>query len=295
MDLRSAGNGARHRAFQAPDVVLTARFAPDGRRLAVGGLDRKATVYDVNSGQILGQTPAMEDTCDEIVWLGATGRFAMASQRGELWIVDAATCQPVHRILGPDPEYAQLGGICAIPSGEVVFLSLERRLGAFDTAKGTILWRFDDALTNASRLAVSPRGDVLVAVGYDGVALFDARTAQPGARYPLPCSRGVTWPSGGAGLFRKEEHGEYSWSPRPRFSPRGDVVAVQDYVGNLAFIDTQTFAWHPTPRERGRAWIEDLAWFGDGNHVAIGSSDSTLSIWRVRPMAGLLQCAVTAP
>lgn len=293
VELRVAANGARFRAFRAPDVVLAAKFSPNGGQLAVGGLDRKATLYDVQSGRILGATPLMEDTCDEIVWLGAqatgdAGRFAMASQRGELWIVDAATMQPVQRILGADVDYNQLGGIAASVDGRLVFVSLGSRLGAFDTATGKIVWRFDDALLNASRLAVSPRGDVLVAAGYEGVALFDARTGQAGARYPLAAARAVSWPEAGPGIFGTAAHSEYSWSPRPRFSPNGDLVAVQDHIGNLVFLDTTTYALHPMPRDHGRAWIEDIAWFGDGNHVVVGSSDNSLAIWRVRPLAKLV-------
>jgi WD40 repeat protein len=289
VELRFAANGARLRAFQAPDIVLAARFSPSGKEIAVGGLDRKATLYDVETGRILGATPTMENACDEIVWLGTrddgTARFAMASQRGELWIVDGTTREIVHLILGQDADYNHLGGICATTDGATVFVSLGGRLGAFDTKTGALVWRFDDALTNASRLAVSPRGDLLVASGKGGVALFDARTGQPGARFPFGCARAVAWPDSGGGLFRKAELGEWSWSPRPRFSPSGHLVALQDHVGNLAFLDTTTFALHPTPRDHGRAWIEDVAWFGDANHLVIGGSDNSLAIWRVHPLA----------
>jgi WD40 repeat protein len=293
VELRHASNGAPYRAFQASDPVLSARFSPSGGQLAVGGLDRKATLYDVASGRVLGATPTMTDSCDEIAWLGAQpmgtpGRLAIASQRGELWIVDGATMQPTHRILGPDPSYHHLGGIAARRDGRVVFISVGSRLGAFDTTAGALLWRFDDALLNAARLAVSPRGDVLVAAGPDGVALFDARTGQPGARYPLACPRNVSWPDEGGGLFSKPKQGLYSWSPRPRFSPLGDLVAVQNHVGNLVFIDTTTYAAHATPRDQGRAWIEDVAWFADGNHLVVGSSDNSIAIWRVRPLTRLL-------
>lgn len=293
VELRHASNGAPYRGFQAPASVLAARFSPSGGQLAVGGLDRKVTLHDVTSGRLLGATPPMNDYCDEIVWLGpqamgAPGRLAIASQRGELWIVDGATMQPTHRILGESPNYEHLGGIAATLDGRVLYISLGSRLGAFDTTSGALLWRFDDALLNAARLAVSPRGDVLVAAGPDGVALFDARTGQPGARYPLAGARNVSWPEGGGGLFSKPEVGLYSWSPRPRFSPLGDLVAVQDHVGNLVFIDTTTYAAHATPRDHGRAWIEDIAWFSDGNHLVVGSSDNTFAIWRVRPLTRLL-------
>jgi hypothetical protein len=284
VDLRYASNSARLRAFQAPDLVLAARFSRDGHRLAVGGFDRKVTLYEVQSGRILGATPEMEDSIDEIVWLGDSGRFAAASHLGDLWIVDGVTAEPALRVLGSSADHAGLGGLCASADGGLLFVSVGTRLGAFDTATGKIAWRFDDALTNPSRLAVSPRGDVLVAAGYDGVALFDARTGQPGARFPLGQARGVSWAEGGGGLFGKPEVCELSWSPRPRFSPSGDMVAVQDPTGNLVFLDATHWTLHPTPRDHGCAWIEDLAWFGDGNHLLLGTSDGAFAIWSVRPL-----------
>ncbi len=290
VDLRYAANGARMTSFAAPDSICAARFSPDGRTLAVGGLDNKVTRYEIPTGRILGVTPEMGDTVDEIVWLGNTGRFAMGTQRGEVWIVDAAPNKALVTVLDPDPEYNHLGGICATADGAVLFVSIGERLGAFDAQTGKILWRFDGALTSGGRLTVSPRGDVLAAAGHFGLALFDARTGQPGARYPLSQASGVSWPEGG-GLLRSGEVSQFSWSARPRFSPTGDAIAVQDPVGNLVLIDTTNFAPFVMPRDRGRAWIEDLAWFGDGNHVLVGMSDSSVAIWRVRPMTPLMLTA----
>lgn len=289
VELRHAANGARYGAFVAPDTILFARFSPDGRWMLVGGLDQRANLYEVRSGQHRGTTSRMADSCEDVVWLGRSNYFAAASQRGELWVVDASTMRETVRILGPDPQYHHLGGIAASPDGSRVYVSLGERLGAFECSSGRILWRNDRALPNSARLAVSPRGDVLVAAGYDGVAFFGARNGQPGASFPFACARNVSWPEPGERGFlgrKKEEDGLWSWTPRPRFSPSGHAVAVQDHVGNLNFVDPATGALHPTARELGRAWIEDLAWFPDGNHLALGGSDNSLSLWQVQPMLG---------
>lgn len=290
VELRHAANGARYGAFVAPDSVLFARFSPDGQWLLVGGLDNRANLYEIRSGEHRGTTTKMKDGCDDAVWLGRSHYFALAGQGGELWIIDASTMRESVRILGPDPQYNHLGGLTASPDGSRVYVSLGSRLGAFESATGKILWRNDNAMSNSSRLTISPRGDVLMAAGYDGVAFFDPANGQPGLRYPFPCARNVSWPEPGErGLLgrRKQEEGLWSWSPRPRFSPMGDAIAVQDHVGNLDLVDPTTGALHPTARDLGRAWIEDLAWFGDGNHIVLGASDNTLSLWRVRPMTRL--------
>jgi len=289
VELRYSANGGRFRVFHAPSAVRALRFSPDGGSLLLGGLDNRANRYDVRTGAHLGATPPFEDYCEDLVWLGNGATFAMGSQAGELWIVDAATMTVTHPLLGKTPDHAQLGGLCASIDGSVLFASVGQRIGAFDARSGQVLWRFDEALSNPARLAVSPRGDLLVAAGYDGVAMFDARTGRPGARFALPCPSGVSWPEGGLmSRIRREEDGTSSWTPRPKFSPAGDAVALQDHVGNLAFLDVATLTLHPTPREAGRAWIEDLAWFGDGNHLLVGASDNSMAIWHVRPLARVL-------
>ncbi|MBK8259271.1 MAG: PQQ-binding-like beta-propeller repeat protein [Polyangiaceae bacterium] len=284
-------NGSPYLQMRAPDSILSMRFSPDGNFLLVGCTNSCACLFDVRTGALRGQTPAMGDYCDEVLWLGQGPRFAMGSQRGEVWIVDGLSMQPAVRVLVQDPEHESLGGMAVLPDGSALFVSVGNRIGAFDTSTGRLHWRFDEALENPSRLAVSPRGDVLVAVGHDGIAMFDARTGQPGARCPMPGVTTVTWPDKQGGMFSRvkpEDMSNYSWSARPRFSPLGDMVACQDLAGNLLFIEVATFGVHATPRVTGRAWIEDLAWFPDGNHLVLGSSDNTLAMWRVRPAQGLL-------
>lgn len=291
IELRYAQSGARFRTLMAPDGVLDARFSPDGEHLVGADMSGRATVWSVRQGTARGASERMGDYCDQVAWLDA-GRFVVASQRGEAWIVDAQSLQTQHRLLGPDPDHHQLGGVAV--SGSRVFVSVGERLGCFDAGTGQIVWRLDAALRNASRLAASPDGATLVAAGHDGVAIFDARTGQPGARCAFPCAHNVSWPEmyEDEDLFGRPKHtyeqGLFSWSTRPAFSPQGDLVAMQDTVGNLAFLDLTTTTLYPTARERGRAWIEDVAWFADGNHILLGASDNQIAVWKVRPLEGVM-------
>lgn len=293
IELRYAQSGARYRTLMAPDGVLDARFSPDGERLLAGDMSGRATIWNVRQGTALGTSERMGDYCDQVAWLGSD-RFVMASQTGEVHVVETETLHTQHRLLGPDPDYHHLGGIAV--SGSRVFVSVGERLGAFDADGGQIVWRLDGALRNASRLTASPDGATLLAAGHDGVAIFDARTGQPGARCAFPCAYNVSWPEmvEDEDMFGRTKHvyeeGVFSWSPRPAFSPQGDLVAMQDAVGNLVFLDLTTTTLYPTAREQGRAWIEDLAWFADGNHVLLGSSGNELAVWRVRPLEGVMRC-----
>lgn len=292
IELRYAANGQRARAFAAPDSVLCARFSPDGNWLLVGTLDHSVYLYDARTGAARGQMTKMEDGVDEVAWLGRSTYFVAGGQRGEVWIVDAQNMQPTNKILGPSADYDQLGGLAVTPDGSRVYVSMGSRLGAFDTQSGKILWRHDEALQNASRLTVSPRGDWLIAAGYDGVAVFNAASGQRGPRMNFHCARNVSWPEGSGGFLRRKKGEDdlmWSWSPRPKFSPLGDLVAMQDHVGNLNLLDVASGVLHPMPRENGRAWIEDLAWFADGNHLLLGMSDNTVAVWRVRPLGGVMR------
>jgi len=78
-------------------------------------------------------------------------------------------------------------------------------------------WRLDDAGYNGWRLAVSPRGDVLIGAGFDGIAVFDAHSGRPRPRFQFPCARSVTWPEPRMSLLGRlrgdDESPIYSWSP----------------------------------------------------------------------------------
>ena len=108
-------------------------------------------------------------------------------------------------------------------------------------------------------------------------------------------ARNVSWPDAPGGLFKKAEDGLYSWTPRPRFSPSRQAVALQNHVGNLNIFDVASGQLHDMGRDVGRAWSEDLAWFADNEHVVVGSSDNTLALWRVRPLAGVWRAAAVTP
>ncbi|NUO51835.1 MAG: WD40 repeat domain-containing protein [Polyangiaceae bacterium] len=294
VEIHFAQNGARANAIKTNDSVLAARFSPDGSWLLLGGMDHRVSLHEARSGQPRGATQPMGDYVDEVAWIGRTSAFAMASQSGEVWIVDAQTMKETNRLLAADADHESLGGIAASADGARLFVAVGSRLGCFDVASGTAVWRRDDA-PGGGRIAISPRGDLLFVAGWDGIALFDARTGHPGPRQQFRCARNVSWPEGAGGVFKKAEEGMYSWSPRPRFSPSGHAVVLQDHVGNLNFFDVPSGQLHTMGRDAGRAWIEDVAWFPDGEHVVVGSSDNTLALWRARPLVGVWRAAAIAP
>src|SRR5262249_33750372 len=82
-----------------------------------------------------------------------------------------------------------------------------------------------------------------------------------------------------------------SWGARPAFSPDGAVLVCNTAVGSFVMIDPRNGAplWEAA-RAPGLAWIEDLAWFPDGQHLIAGCSDGVIGVWSMRPVnaAGVL-------
>ena len=292
--IRSLPDGQRSFGVTTPEDVRSLAFSPDGRWLLVGAADQRAYLYDASNGQHVGSSRTLSDACEEVAWLGATGRFIAAAQTGEAVIFDGGTMIPVRPLLPPDPDYAALGGIATTADGSCVFATVGARMGAFDATTGRLLWGFDRAHAHPPRLTATPGGETIVSAGLDGIGIFDGATGRVRGRYAFAGYEGVSWPDFGAEmldeLLGSSQPSTHRWTPHPRCSPGGDTVAVQDLAGNLVFVDIATGTPYPTSRDRGRAWVHDLAWFPDNNHVVLGMSDGSVAVWSVRPMSLLVHC-----
>ncbi len=275
VEVRRSSDGGRVWAGPLPGTGMVARFSPGGGLLAVGS-GHRARLYDARTGRVLGKTHKLQDYCHEIAWLGSDQYFALGGQRGEVQIINASTMQLHLQLLGEDPDYTPLGGLAASADGGRLFVSLGSQLICFDSS-GSMAWREAKGLPDGGMLSASPDGATLVGANYSGVAFFDGRTGRPANRFQFQCAKEVHWKVGGY-------DNDVSWSPKPAYSPDGATIAVQDHVGNLSFIEAHTGRLHPTPRARGRAWIEEIAWFADSNHVALAMSDNSLAVWTVRPL-----------
>lgn len=299
IEIRSAENCTLSFSLSTSDDVGCLAFSADGRWLLAGAADHRAYLFDATNGQHVGTTRALSDACEEVAWLGASGRFLVASHTGESAIFDAGTMTPVRPLLPPDPDYATLGGIAVTADGSRVFATVGSRMGVFDTVTGQLLWGFDRAHARPPRLATTPGGETIVSAGLDGVGIFDGPSGRVRGRYAFAGYEGVSWPDLDDTMLDEllggSQPSTHHWMPRPRCSPGGDTVAVQDLAGNLVFIDVATGTPYPTARDRGRAWIHDLAWFPDNNSIVLGMSDGSVAVWSVRPMNLLIHCRVLEP
>jgi WD40 repeat protein len=278
LQLRHAQGGRPRRNLEIEGIQDFA-FSPDGRRLAVGVMEKVVKIFDLESGEELGETDSADDYIDHVVWLGGPDHFAAASARGELTVYRMGRKEPetVREILEADPDYNSVFGLAATPSGSHLFLAAGESLRCFEAASGRLLWRRDFE-SSGGHLALSPDGRALAMPMADGTILFlDPSNGQPYASYQFRTAQGIRYP----GMIGDA----VSWSPRPAFSPDGSALVTNTPVGSFAMIDPRTGAslWE-APRARGLAWIEDVAWFPDGQYLLSACSDGVVGVWSMRPV-----------
>lgn len=282
-DLRS---GRVLREIEIPKRTSTALSA-DGRRLLAGDKQNRVRLFDVETGARLGENGDFEDWLEEVVWLPDDRHFVAVSRVGGMVVGDGQTLQTVfrHQVLEKD-RFAE--GLAASPLGGQVFLSSGSALSCIDLPEGRERWRRSFGWAAVHQVSIAPtagHGVALVELKEGStLQLFDAQTGEPGPAYRFRSAGGITWP-GFDPMFTR-------WFPVPRMSPDGSVVAANTPVGDLVILDARTCAplWE-APRAPGMAWITDLAWLADGNHLVLGCADNTVAIWMLRP----LQCVLRVP
>lgn len=297
IELRRLRDGGPLRSWGLAASVLDARFSPDGKWIAVGGTDARVNVYDASTGRHAGASAKMADYVDALLWLGKTPFLAALTQGEHIAVIDARTMRELASLKAP----ASYGSFAALPSGDALFVCGDTTIVAYEVASGRVVWTFNHPLSSRARLAVSPDGRVLAYANGKGIGFVDATKGHPGPVLRFRCPTGVTWPelnektsTGWVGkLFHRDDDDDdfemsESFDPKPVFSPNGRLVALQDPVGNLNFVDVASASIHPLPRAPGRAWIESIAWLTDGNHVLLGSSDNSIAVWSVHPLTAVM-------
>lgn len=279
LQLRHA-QGGRPRLNLEIEGIQDFAFSPDGRLLAVGLQEKSTKIYSVESGDELGESDGADDYVDHVVWLGGPQYFASASARGELTVHQIGSDgepKTVREILEADPDYNSVFGLAATPNGSHLYLAIGESLRCFESISGRMLWR-KDFESSGGHLAMSPDGRILAMPMSDGnIVFFDPGSGNAMGAYRFKTAGGITYPGMiGMGV---------SWSPRPAFSPDGSVLVSNTPVGSFVLLDPRSGQplWEAA-RARGLAWIEDVAWFPDGQHLLAACSDGTVGMWAMRPV-----------
>jgi len=287
LSVHEAEQGRRAADYFPEEGLRRARFAPDGARVALGTRDDRTVLLDWREAAVLARSDRLGDYLDELRWLPGGDGFVGATQSNEVLVQDGGDLRTLRRLspaggAGRDP----FGGMALSPDGCRVFLVTGRRVRCLDTESGEPIW--DRELDRpALNPAPSPDGSRLALACDHGVILIDAATGVVVAEARCFRYQGVRF----AGVGGEE----LAWLPCLAFSPDGRRLAVSTPNGQLMLLDPATLeVEREYPRRAGGpAWIEDLAWFSDGERLLIGCAHDRLLVWSVDEERSVLERAIS--
>ena len=249
--------------------VTAAVISPDGKRILAGCLDRKARLWDAETGQELRTFPGHADAVKSVAF-SPNGKQVLTCAAGEkqarLW--DAESAKELHAFALPDESVAVAAfspdGTRVLTGGDSSTTQGGARL--WDARTGKELRAFGTPRETVYSIAFSPDGKKLVTgENLNTARLWDTET----------------------GKVIHEFHGHMSIvSPRGvrvkvmavAFSPDGSLVLTGSIDGTARLWDVRT-------GKEVRTLTSDLAavlsatFSPDGKWVVTGSVDGTAALW----------------
>ncbi|HLO28590.1 MAG TPA: TIR domain-containing protein, partial [Anaerolineales bacterium] len=288
-----------------PSRVDSVAFSPDGKILASGGGDNKIILWDVGTGQPIGQPLKKHRNWIRSLAFAPDGKIlASGGNDGSVILWDLKTSQPIGQ-----PLKAKKGVVSSVaftPDGKIL---------ASGHADGTlILW---DVRTHQplgqplrghtswiSSLAISPDGKTLASGSEDHtIILWDIKTQQP-IDQPLSAhSRTILSlafsPDGKMLASGSEDNTVVLWDAARRRPIGQPLRGHTKFVGSVAFspdgkllasggYDRIIILWEVATRQpigqplRGHTdVIHSVTFSADGKMLASGSEDGTIILWDV--------------
>jgi eukaryotic-like serine/threonine-protein kinase len=281
------------------DAVLSASFAPDGRRLATTSIDGSARIWDAASGRQLVQFKAHTSRVNSALFSPDGQRVVTASHDKTARIWDAATGRQIVELIG---HTERVWFAAFSPDGSrVVTASYDKTARVWDAATGRQI-RLLSGHTDTVHCAVfSPDGRRIATASYDKTArIWDAETGRqitvlgghgdlvltaafsPDGRHIVTASVDNTariWDvDTGQQILLLAGH--TNWLASAAFSPDGNRVVTASYDKTARIWDAATgrqlllFSGHAT-------WLASAAFSPDGNRVVTASYDKTARTWDV--------------
>jgi WD40 repeat protein/tRNA A-37 threonylcarbamoyl transferase component Bud32 len=275
-------------------------LSQDGQRIASIGLDKTIKVWDVSSGELIGNLGTLPGLVSNMAFspdgrrVAAAANYSVWTGRVKVW--DTQTGQEVFSIRHPDsiytvafsPDSKRLAGAC-----------LDRTVRVWDAQTGRVLQTLWGHTNRVIAVVFSPDGTLLASASDDQTArVWDAATGQE-----LACQRGhkgavtsVVFSSDGQRLATTSGDGTLKFwralaDPRAlvlaghtqflsdvRVSPDGQSIASAGLDGTIRLWDlrsTRQLLCIPAHDP----YVQSVAFSPDGQRLVSGGDDRLVKVW----------------
>jgi WD40 repeat protein/serine/threonine protein kinase len=295
---------ARLKAVLSHDSPVDAAvFSPDGKTVLTGGDDGRAKLWDVATGQPIGQPMYHGGTVFAVAY-SPDGRILLtgsADKKARRW--DAATGQPIG---SPISHEGEVRAVAYSPDGKTFLTgSADHMARLWDAATGQPICRPLPHSGSVIALAFGPDGKSFVTADYnsDTVQRWDAATGQPigmplrhdefvrtvafspdGKTILTGSHDGIAWLWDGAtgGLRRRLTHLHQSSIRALAFSPDGKTFLTGGTDKAAQLWDAATVL-PISPPIRHEGPVVAVAFDPDGKTFLTASSDGTVRLWDGSP------------
>ncbi|HKQ08009.1 MAG TPA: protein kinase [Blastocatellia bacterium] len=238
------------------DQVWSVALSPDGRRLASGGEDNTARIWDVATGEELHRLTGHDRWVNAVAFSPDGKRLATASGDNTAKLWDAETGAEIASLVGHTQRVNAV--VFSLDGRRLFTASHDGTVKVWDTATGREIGSLTNSPAPILSLALSPDGKRLAVTSYTSVKLWDV--------------------ANGNELVSFKGHTEQTNSAK--FSPDGKWLAT-------ASSDKTARLWDATTGKalgvfKGHAsWVDCVAFSPDGKTLATGGNDRTIKLWDV--------------